>query len=415
MRLRGFLLPLGWLAFLAFYVGAGITVVPFHGDEATVIWISRDFDYLMRGDFERLTYHDPPIHLEEQQLRLLNGTVNRNLIGLSRLIAGYDVDQINNDWLWHLDWDANIANGAKPSDDLLHLARIQSVLLTIGSVGLMFGIGWHITGKWGAYIASALYTFNPAVLLNGRRAMFEGSQLFFTLLIVLLALFYWRHKKGWLAIAIGVTAGLALSSKHPSLIVLVAVFLPFMFQKPTRRAIIQLLMIGFITCGVFFLLNPIWWGNPFERVQHVLDMRSFILDIQQEQYGSYANLAEQTIGFIQNTFAVTPQYFEVQAWENYIAEPITAYHQTGLSGVHYGTIGGIIIFLMMAVGLWRCWVKKEWVVLSWACVVLITLWWITPFNWQRYYVLTYPPVSILFAMGIIYLGEKTRHLIAHHP
>lgn len=399
-----------WLGCLALYIWLGMFHVPFHADEATVIWTSRDFEYLIAGNFDRLTYHDPPIDLHEQQLRLLNGTVDRNLIGFSRLLVGHSLEDLNVDWDWYLDWNANIQNGAKPSESLLILSRAHSYLMTIGSLMILFTLGWQISGKWGAYFSSFIYTFNPAVLLNGRRAMFEGSHLFFTTLAVLLALAYWKNRKWWLTFAIGITAGLAISSKHPSIIVLVGAFLPFLFQKYSRRSISQLLTIGIITLITFYILNPIWWGNPLARIEHVLNERSHLLQLQINQFGGYASTLEKISGFWDNAFAITPQYFEIPAWADYIHDEIIAYHQTGLSGIHYGTIGGIIIFLVALVGLWRVWQSRNWVIISWAVVVLIIIGWVTPFNWQRYYLPTLPPISILFGAGCAYFIQKISHL-----
>ncbi len=51
----------------------------------------------------------------------------------------------------------------------------------------MFALGWQFGRRLVAYFVSALYTLNPVILLNGRRALQEGSMLFFGMLVILIA------------------------------------------------------------------------------------------------------------------------------------------------------------------------------------------------------------------------------------
>ena len=77
------LLDLLFLLALAAYVVAGMPLVPFHGDEPTLIYMSHDYDYqFIQRDLSLVEYSDPPISAQEQDLRLLNGTINKYLIGL---------------------------------------------------------------------------------------------------------------------------------------------------------------------------------------------------------------------------------------------------------------------------------------------------------------------------------------------
>ena len=70
--------------------------------------MSRDYAYqFLQSDLDRLRYSDTPISETEQELRLLNGTVNKYLIGLAWHVGGFTVDQVNEQWDWGADWNYN--------------------------------------------------------------------------------------------------------------------------------------------------------------------------------------------------------------------------------------------------------------------------------------------------------------------
>src|SRR5215211_8928380 len=70
--------PILWITLLITYILAGTSAVPFHGDESTQIFMSRDYAYqFLKGDLDRIRYHESPIIDTETQSRLLNGTLNK--------------------------------------------------------------------------------------------------------------------------------------------------------------------------------------------------------------------------------------------------------------------------------------------------------------------------------------------------
>src|SRR5690606_33674223 len=88
-----------YLLILAVYIFAGAAFAPFHGDEATQIYMSRDYAYqFLQVDLDRVRYSDAPVSPQEQELRLLNGTANKYLIGFAWHIGGFTVDQLNEQW-----------------------------------------------------------------------------------------------------------------------------------------------------------------------------------------------------------------------------------------------------------------------------------------------------------------------------
>ena len=179
-----------WLVGLSLYVGAGTDNVPFHGDESTLIYMSRDYHYLVQQrDLDRVLYAELPENPSEQDLRLLNGTVGKMAMGLAWDLSGYTVEDLNEPWAWGLGWDVNAALQHIPADDVLYAARASSAALTIASVWAVFAITLAaLPNHLAAWTASLIYATTPAVLMNGRRAMMDGALLCFSALTVLAAL-----------------------------------------------------------------------------------------------------------------------------------------------------------------------------------------------------------------------------------
>jgi len=178
-----------WLVLLAIYVVAGTRDVPFHGDESTLIAMSRDYYSLVQThNLDQVLYQPDPDDPMMQELRILNGTVGKMAMGLAWDVSGYTVDHLNKPWLWGAGWDYNVTHGHMPEEGVLYAARLSSALLLALSAWSVFALGWFAGGRPAAWAASLIYATTPQVLLNGRRAMMEGSHLAFSALTVLAAL-----------------------------------------------------------------------------------------------------------------------------------------------------------------------------------------------------------------------------------
>jgi hypothetical protein len=178
-----------YIGLLALYVLAGSALVPLHGDEPTVIYTSWDVDAIRRGDWAHLVYQAPPPtddpqSATRQDLRLINGVLSRYWYGLLWNVAGMTPRDLNDQWLWGADLTFNRANNHVPSDQLLFLSRFGAGLITALSVAGIFIIGKKTGGRGTAYLAAAIYTLTPALLLNGRRATMENTFLLFAALVV---------------------------------------------------------------------------------------------------------------------------------------------------------------------------------------------------------------------------------------
>ncbi|MGJ3237694.1 MAG: ArnT family glycosyltransferase [Anaerolineae bacterium] len=399
---------------------AGISNVPLHGDESTQIYMGRDFYYHAQGVNEQIVFRDwetlSPEEATEQQLRLLNGTLPKYLFGAVAYASGYTFEQINQQWVWGAGWAWNHANGHVPADDLLWRTRLMSaVLLGVSAVGV-FLLGRTIGGRGVAYHASAYYTLNPAVLLNGRRAMMEGAMLAFTVLAVLMAVIALRRGAWRDYLLLGIVSGLAVASKHTAVVTIATLFVTgaiwIVYQ---RRAITQqitrLIVAGVLSLLVFFGLNPAWWANPPGAVRTVLELRQDLLTGQVGFFGGYETLNDQVTGFLYQSFIVLPMYAETDTDGFYSeqATRITRYDRSLVSGVSLGgsAIGAGVLIALVMIGCVYVWRSSRfdsvsrWVLSAWLLAMIILTLLLTPLEWQRYYLPIYPVIAIFGALGLM--------------
>ncbi len=421
------------------YVLAGTVEVPFHGDESTQIYMSRDYAYqFIDRDYNKLAYDPNPVSPTEQELRLLNGTVNKYLIGLAWHANSMSINDVNEQWDWGADWNYNQQNGHAPSSMLLMAARWPSALLLATGVMMIFALGRALGGTWTPYVGSLYYALNPALLLNGRRAMMEGSFIFFSLLVVLVGIWLLEKPSLRRGILLGLVSGFALASKHTAIFTVGAVFaavLLYLIYQSVRSeddySVVDYVLLPYlaiaaaITFGTFFTLNPAWWGDPAERAQTVLQLRENLLAGQTAAFGGYANFGEQLGGFLRQSFIVTPQYYEIASWQGYIGDQISRYEASTWRGVSVGgsVVGALVLCGIMAAGLWNLInptpqppPRKQgggepaggirWLIGLWALITMITTLAVTPLEWQRYYLPVYPVVGLVTALGVDWLIQN---------
>lgn len=431
------LLPLIWIALLAGYVLAGVELAPFHADEATIIYTSRDYAFLfLQHDFDKVKYAESPTNPAEQELRLLNGTVTRYLIGLAWHSQGLTVDDVNEQWDWGADWNYNQTTGHAPTPEFLLIARWSSAIVLAASVVVIFALGQNVGGSWTAYLAGLYYALNPALLLNGRRAMMESPFLFFSLLTVLATILLVRKPTWPRALWLGLAAGLALASKHTALFTVAVMFggilLYLVYQSvrskdetnPVDHILLPMLIIAAaITIGVFLLLNPAWWDDPIGRAQKVLELREDLLAGQTAAFGGYPDLTEKLAGFLRQALVVLPQYYEINGWQNWIGDQISRYEASAWRGVSVGgsVASAVILCVMMAAGLGSLIRDRNiagstrWVVGIWVMAMTLTTLLLTPLEWQRYYLPVYPAIGLVAALGIKTIISHFRRKMTENP
>jgi hypothetical protein len=322
-----------------------------------------------------------------------------------------------------------------PSEGLLFAARLSSALLTVVALWAVFIAAWFVgapgseaMARASAWGASLVFALDPVVLMNGRRAMMEGSFLCFTSLTLAVALGFLRIRRtetrNWVrrgaTVALGVTAGLALASKH-SAALLVAATLAALLVEPwiasairsprpkevsgeRRSHLLRILGVSALAAAVFFAANPAWWSAPFRVPEKVIEHRQILLERQVQGLGGYESASERLLGYGAWTFFSPPQYFEFPGWEGQIGEQIDAYDRSFFSGHSGDSVTAGVVILLVLVGiasLVRDWRRSSAWVLLWVFASLsLALIVLNPIPWQRYYLPLRPLLAILAGIGI---------------
>ncbi|HVO71015.1 MAG TPA: phospholipid carrier-dependent glycosyltransferase, partial [Aggregatilineaceae bacterium] len=273
-RLRfGDLLFLGGLIC---YILGGMMLAPFHGDEATIIYMSKDWYRVsslqtLPTVFYRDKINDPR-QSDEQEFRLQNGVVSKYAIGMIASLLGQPIDAMNDPWFWGADYSDNLAHGHLPHPVVLLAARFSSTMMLILSAALVFRIGWSLRGRWAAWTATFVYATLPSVLLNGRRGMFEGATLLGVALVIYAALVMAQRqnkypaRRLWLDwILFGLACGFGVAAKHSLLIIVVPAFIVLLATNwRSMGHWLTLVVAGLVALALFLLLNPAWWTAPLK-------------------------------------------------------------------------------------------------------------------------------------------------------
>ena len=403
-----------WLGLLALYVLAGAAIVPFHGDESTQIYMGRDYYYqFMEADLSKVTYDaSKTSSLTEQELRLINGTIAKTIYGWIAASSDIPLDKLNEQWDWKADYAYNRDTNRIPNEHLLRMGRLTSAFQLILALLAFFQFVRMTIHRQAAWLASALFAFHPAILLNGRRAMTEGSHLLGMMLVLLAGAWLMRERKWWGYLVLGAAAGFAIAAKHPNAIVTALVFFACFSlalvqaiqnrgeQQQFVRAVIGLLAASLFAFLIFYALNPAWWASPLQSASQAWTLRRRLLQSQSDFFAGYASLAERIDGFFRYVFTGEIQYFEVPNWAGYdaISAQIQVYQSSGLAGV---TIGGsslvgllfLSLALLGAVHLFRSAdipAEYRWLLTIWGVGMAGLTFILTPLPWARYYLPVLP-------------------------
>ncbi|MBZ0321328.1 MAG: phospholipid carrier-dependent glycosyltransferase [Anaerolineae bacterium] len=427
------------LALLACYVLMGVKKVPFHGDESTIIWMSADYDtVVLRGDISAVAYTPPPRRTTEQHLRILNGTWTRWTMGIAWSAAGFHRADLNDQWVWGLDPEWNRDNGHLPSGRLLNVTRLSSALFLIFSMALVLRMTRLVASQVFTHpliaasagrLSAILYALNPVILMNGRRAMFEGAMLFTLALVGWMVLRLVNRQDAFKSyLLLGGAAGIALIAKHSTVFTIAVLFLGLLVVKWVKsdnksKRVYQLIFkfgLAAITALIVFLaLTPLWWSRHLMDMPGVvLDERQKLLDEQVILFGGYNNLGERLEGLWEGTFGVEPQYYEADYWGDYagVADEIDDYESSHLAGIKSPIIVGIRICLaiagLVAIGFgWRHGQKEmAFVLFIWAIGIIAVSLLTIPLDWQRYYLPIQTPLSLVMGLG----GAMLLQIILNH-
>lgn len=418
------------------YITLGAVQVPFHGDEATIIWKSHDFDIaVLQAKPAELQYQAPPQRNTEQHIRILTGNLSNLTTGMAWFVAGISPDTLNDQWVWGPDYAWNQANGHIPNDTLLKVSRLSSAWITAFSAVLLMAVSRLIAKKllsnplaiaivgWASLF---FYTIHPAILLNGRRAMFEGGFLL-SLSLVAYGTFWltqrldsatYRHY-----LLFGILTGIALTSKHNAIFTVILLYAALLAIGLKRKKWLHLFHISAATISallIFFILNPLWWSAPLKMPQIILEERQVLLDQQSAAFGTYPDWSAKITGLWQEALQPIPQYFEVADWATYpeISQEIKAYENTYLTGWRDGK--NILIFALRLIAVLSGFYMLLQVLFkpssasnlntaSYRVVFIVVVWLVgivaltlltTPLAWQRYYLQIQPVLIVTMGLGI---------------
>lgn len=407
------------------YISLGVAYVPFHGDESTTIWMSRDFDTaFLQANPSALSYEPPPRRDTDQHMRIITGNFSKWVMGAAWSGVGMRVDDINDQWVWGLDMEWNRQNGHMPSERLLTITRLSSAWLTaLGAVLLLActrliasrlltsSLAVHGAG-WGA---AMFYTLNPAIVLHGRRAMFDGGLIFGLLLVGWMLMRRVVYRGTWRAyLIVGVATGLTLTTKHTAAFTVVLLYAAMGVAHVARRdwAVIGHLAsaTGVALC-VVYALTPLWWSAPLTVSRIAVEERQKILDEQVALFGGYANVSDRLAALWQEALHISPQYYEVDYWAAYsgVQAEIKAYEQSRLTGWADDIAIFALRLLALMLGLWLS--LRHWrhptaqLALVWLVGLLLITLVTVPLHWQRYYLPIQPPLLILMGLGVGLLIE----------
>jgi 4-amino-4-deoxy-L-arabinose transferase-like glycosyltransferase len=417
-----------WLAALCLYVLAGVPTASFHGDEAMQIHMSRDYaTAFLDGTPDRLLSSGPFYIDSDPYLRLINGSVNRYTMGLAWFLAGYQSDDLPPapGWDWGLSYEDGIATGHRPDEALLTVTRLPSALFLCASVLVVFALGRLYGGRLPAYVASGVYALHPVLLLNGRRAMQEGSMLFFGLLVVLAAaiIIQRRARSGqtpwgaWAALVLG--GGLTLASKHSGIVFVGAALVWILAaealgQRRWLPVLGRLLVSGLLIVALFVALSPALWTDIPARFGDLLVLREELLNIQVAiDPVAPMDLGQRLLEIVRQPFIAPAVHFELESWGRsaVFLEEVARSAASPLAGLPYGLVLGIPLTLLAALGVGialRRFRQPLYVgLLVWlAANVAVLL--VNPLPWQRYYLPLIPVVVVLAAVGITGVVRRIR-------
>lgn len=391
----------------------GISLVPFHPDESTYIYMSADTDTLFTDPidlaWDRSQEISPTI-----RYRLIDSPLTRYMIGVGRSLLGLSV--LPADWDWSMTWAQNSLSGGLPAEDLLNAARFSVALVFPFSLLLIYASGRSIEGKWTAVLSIVFLAGNALVLLHTRRAMAESILLFSTLLWMYLA-----FKPKTSPLLLGLAAGLAFNSKQSGLSLLplsmlALVWSPSGWEKNIKKLLRDVSILLAVFIFITAILNPVFWRQPLRSIQVSLQLRG---DFNKRQSSDMALLnpegllespGKRLLSLVANVYILPPSFAEVG---NYLEQTRTselAYLNIPGHNLFRGLVPGALLFTLTIVGIYLAFrhrsgqspVQRRSFMLLFTATTVQAIFILSAFSlpWQRYYISLVPMLTIWIAYAI---------------
>jgi 4-amino-4-deoxy-L-arabinose transferase-like glycosyltransferase len=433
-----------------------IPQIPFHPDEASLLFQSRDFEVWLRDPLE-LSFNPNLREDVAQTYRILNPPLPKYILAMGRNFAGFGPERVSVDWDWSLTWEENSVTGALPTSDLLNASRVASTIMVALSLIVIYLCGKRIHSPTLGLIAVVLLGTNALVLLHGRRAMAEGT-LLFGISLALLGILE-GDKKPWFAglgSAIAVCSKLSAGALIPIALVSVLPFLsnpiPSRFRQPQgktsfflkftsriqpaagfinmnlRRTIHNIIVFILSFVIVYTLLSPLIWKNPFQAIQAQWMERKRFLQTMTDEFKQYApnqvldDPTERISVLITHLFIQEPQFAEVGNYSEATSATEKDYSNSFFSSLFRGYFWGSLFLTITLLGV-AFWIldfrnlentsKRITLLLFFASLaLLIALIWAIPLLFQRYYVPLLPITTLWLGLGFVHSTQITKKAIS---
>lgn len=412
---RWFLLVGVTASLWAAFAWLGLTSVPFHPDETSMLFESRDLELLFRNPTDLVW--QPDIDLTPAlEYRLLNAPLAKYAVGIARRLAGTSDVEVDVDWDWSRDWESNLSSGAMPPRSALLAGRAASlVMMAMGGVALG-AWAYRFSGRRLLLLVALSYGLSAFQLLHGRRAMAEGAVLG-TVSLWLYATAHLRSKP-WL---LGLASGLSLSAKHSTLPLLAvgllgALAIPLMQDRSWARSLRSGAMFTVPAVAVFFLLNPVLWAHPGSAAREAIRLRAQLVARQSRELGmqlegsTLRSPIERAAAATGLLFVTDLQFQEVGNYRRALESSISEYRSIPGHRIDRGLVAGAVrlilvgvagVLLLRRIREWETWKSGLGLILLGASMQAVALVAFNPLPFQRYYTPLLPFVHALTGWALL--------------
>jgi 4-amino-4-deoxy-L-arabinose transferase-like glycosyltransferase len=396
---------------LTCFLVLGAASVPFHPDEASLLYQSRDLETWLTHPLA-LSWQPSGAPDDPSNYRALNAPLPKYVLGIGRRLAGFGPQSVSVDWDWTRSWAANVRAGALPDARLLLGARLASTLLVGVALVFIYMAGLTVSGRLTGLLAVGLVAGNALVLLHARRAMAEGT------LLMAASMAIWgitvAGRRPWLA---GTGAALAFAAKQSAAPLALLGLIASLWPSP-RGARIQWksgLRFSAAALGLTAILQPFFWTHPLGAAQAMMAARQSLLASQVESVRSVApnrvldGPEARGSAILGELFVIPPQLSEVGNYAAETAAQDQAYLDNPLHRMFRGFWGGGLLLALTLLGLiTSLWPAEDlgrrrararvWLAIAGGAEIVALLV-ANPLPVQRYYVPIIPFIALWAAFG----------------
>jgi 4-amino-4-deoxy-L-arabinose transferase-like glycosyltransferase len=403
---------------------SGIKSVPFHPDESTQIYMSKDLSILLSNPSSISYTRNQPMS-PEVAYRALDAPITRYIIGLGRFI--FNIPELQADWDWGSSWDENSESGALPSEDQLLIARISTTMLLPISLILFYSAIRVPVPRTAALIAVTFLGLHPLLLLHARRAMAESA------VLLGISFFLWsltrNNTQPWL---VGIALAVAVNAKQTAVglfpVGIIAVCLLPHENRNLKKMITRTGIVLIIFLIISLVLNPFFWNEPLYALKTSLELRQ---NLSQQQaldhlFGNQLTYIQRLFSGVLNLYFREPSAYEITSYLDGIRLPLKRYFENSLHSWSHGLAFGVILLALTFGGMYTALKsypdygkhQKKLVLLPLLATasLLITTVFIPLVPWQRYIIPLVPLVANWIGFSILpFLPERPKWKTTSNP